>query len=632
MIVGEITEFFRKVPPFQFLDERSLASVAESVSLEFYPKGTQILTQDGPPSDYLMVIKKGGVRVSMLSGGHEEISVDYRGEGDSFGILSVVGADKSRANVVAAEDTICYLVHRDLIFKLVDSNPSFTEFFLKSFFNKFIDKTYMEMQGRTSFYRGSDKMLFSTTVRDICSCSVLIADSGLTIREAALKMSGARISSLVLMDGTGKPVGIITDRDLREKVVAVGRDVQEAAASIMSRALIRVDASDYCFEALLKMIRHNIHHLLVFDGDSLTGIITNHDFLLLQGTSPLSLVKEIEGRQTVEELGPISRKINDLIGLLLKEGGRAGNIIRIISEINDRLIHRIIELAEKKLGPPPTGYCWIVFGSEGRKEQTFKTDQDNAIIWDDSASGDEMQHADYFGRLAQLVSEGLELTGFPKCPANYMATNPEWCRPLRTWKRYFSDWLTRPTPEAMLKALVVFDFRSVYGDASLASELRDHLNGLVKGNRLFLGTMANTIIKNVPPLGFMRNIIVEKSGEHRDELNLKVKGIAPIVDIVRLFSLEQGIRETSTAERLHALKTRNTMLQESVEDVSQAFEFIMLLRIHNQLRQITNGRKPDNFMNPRDLSNLEKKTMKEAFSLISNMQDQIIDRYRQMII
>jgi CBS domain-containing protein len=213
-----------------------------------------------------------------------------------------------------------------------------------------------------------------------------------------------------------------------------------------------------------------------------------------------------------------------------------------------------------------------------------------------------------------------------------MATNPEWCQPLGTWKKYFTNWARQPNPEAMLKALVFFDFRHLYGDPLLAEELRDHLGLLLDGNRLFFGNMANTIIKNVPPLGFLRNFIVEKGGEHKNELNLKIKGIIPLVDIVRLFSLEQGVRETSTFERLQALKGKNALVLEYVEDISQAFEFIMLLRIHNQFRQISTGKVPDNFMNPQELSNLEKKTMKEAFSLITKLQDLIIERYKQMII
>lgn len=632
MIADEITGFFRKVPPFQFLDEKSLSLVTGRVTMEFYPKGTMILRQDGPPSNHLNVIKKGGVKVYMTSGAQEEIAIDYRGEGDCFGILSVVGADKSRANVLAAEDTICYLVQRELIFQLIDSNPSFTEFFLKSFFSKFIDKTYTEMQGRAIFYSGSDKLLFSTTVRDLGHSSVLTADAAISIRDAAKRMSEAGISSLVLLDQTQRPAGIITDRDLREKVVASGRDSRDSVSTIMSRALIRVDADDYCLEALLKMIRHNIHHLLVFDGAKLAGIITNHDFLILQGTSPISIVKEIEGQITIDGLAQIALRINNVIGLLLKEGAGAGSIIRIISEINDRLVSRVIALAEKNLGPPPARYSWVVYGSEGRKEQTFKTDQDNALIWEDLEGDAASAAAAYFARLAQMVNEGLAKTGYPPCPAGYMAANPEWCQPLRTWKKYFTGWLRQPTPEAMLKTLVFFDFRHLYGDPSLAEELRDHLGVLADGNRLFFGNMANTIIKNVPPVGFLRTFIVEKNGEHKNELNLKMKGIVPLVDIVRLFSLEHGIRETSTFERLKALREKNSLLQESADSVVQVFEFFMLLRIHNQVRQIATGKRPDNFMNPQELSNLEKKSMKEAFSLITSLQDLIIERYRQMII
>ena len=194
-------------------------------------------------------------------------------------------------------------------------------------------------------------------------------------------MAKHRISSIIIVDRNGLPTGIVTDRDLREKVVARGRDVNDPVKDIMNLPLIRVDAKDYCFEAVLKMIKHNIHHIVVIKDGALRGVLTNHDLMMLQGTSPLSFAKDLESQQTIEGLVPVSSKINRVVGLLLKEGARAGNITKILTELNDRLVKKVLEIAEKKLGRPPVPYCWIAFGSEGRKEQTFKTDQDNAIIY-----------------------------------------------------------------------------------------------------------------------------------------------------------------------------------------------------------------------------------------------------------
>jgi CBS domain-containing protein len=600
--------------------------------MEFYPKDTVILKQDAPPSDSLRIIKKGGVKVSMVSENGDEVVIDYRSEGDTFGFLSIVGKDRVRSNVTAVDDTICYLLGKEMLLKLLDSNLSFTEYFLKSHITKYIDRTYREMQDKSLFYGGSDRLLFTTQVGDMSIKGVVSTREDTSIREAARIMSENRVSSLVIMDRNNLPSGMVTDRDLREKVVSRGRDVQEPVKNIMTTSLIRVDARDYCFEVVLRMIKYNIHHILVIKDGMLTGVITNHDLMMLQGTSPLSLTKDIESQQTIEGLIPVSKKVNGIIGLLLKEGAKASNITKVITEINDRIVRKVLEFSERKHGKPPVPYCWIGFGSEGRREQTFKTDQDNAIIYADPPSDTEAEAAKkYFSAFAAYVRDGLLQCGFPPCPANYMASNPQWCQPLNVWKRYFSNWISTPTSDAVMNSLAFFDFRPMYGELALAETLRDDLNAMLRDQKVFLGYLASMAIKNTPPIGFFKSFVVEKGGEHKNELNLKVKGLAPLVDIVRLFALEKGIRETSTLERLGALRSRHTIVEEYADDFEYAFEFIMLLRIHNQYAQISSGQAPDNFINPNKLSNLEKRSIKEAFQVISKVQDLVIERYKTLI-
>jgi CBS domain-containing protein len=632
LILDDVITFLKKVPPFQFLDENGLLEVARNLSLEFYPKDTLVLKQDGPPSDSLRIIKKGGVKVSMVSEDGGEVVIDYRGEGDTFGFLSLVGKDRVRSNITTIEDTICYLLGKELLLKLLDSQLSFTEYFLKSHITRYIDRTYREMQDKSMFYGGSDRLLFTTQVGDMAIRNVISTPETTPIREAAQLMTANRISSLVIMDRNNLPAGIVTDRDLREKVVARGRSVLDQVKDIMSTTLIRVDSRDYCFEAVLRMIKYNIHHILVIKDGGLMGVITNHDLMMLQGTSPLSLTKDIESQQTIDGLVPVSGKINGIVGLLLKEGAKAGSITKIITEINDRLVRKVLEIAERKFGKPPVPYCWIGFGSEGRKEQTFKTDQDNALIWQDSAdSATEAAAQAYFLEFTAFVRDALLRCGFPPCPADYMASNPRWRQPLKVWKNYFSSWIATPTPEAVLHSVAFLDFRPLYGEVSLAESLRDFVIALLKDEKVYLGHLANMAIKNTPPIGFFRSFVVDKSGEHKDKLNLKIKGLAMLVDIVRLFSLERGIRETSTLERIAALKSVHTSMGELADDFEHAFEFILLLRIHHQYQQLRAGQEPDNFINPNLLSNLERRSIKDAFELVSKAQDQIIERYKSLI-
>lgn len=628
MITEDIINFLKNVPPFQFLEEAVLNNIAHNLTLEFYQKNMVILSQDGPPSDALRIIKKGGVKVSMHPEKGKEVVIDYRSEGDTFGFLSLIGKDKQQTTVVAMDDTICYLLSKNAVLKLMESNAIFTEYFLKAHFSKYIHKTFSEMHNKVMYYGGSDHFLFTTRIGEMASKKVITAGEDVSIRDAARLMAEHKISSLLVTDDKGLPTGIVTDRDLREKVVAQDRSTSEPVSRIMSLPLVRVDADDYLFEAVLKMIKYNIHHVIVVKDGILDGVITNHDLMILQGTSPISIVREIETQQTVEGLIPVSKKINKIIRILLKEGARAENITRVISEVNDRLVRKIIEIAERKLGEPPVRYCWIVFGSEGRKEQTFKTDQDNALIYEDPQTLKEKQDSDvYFEKLAEFIRDSLVKCGFPICPGNYMASNPLWRQPLSVWKEYFRKWIYAPTSEAILFSAILFDFRPVYGESALAEQLRHHLAETVKSNEIFLKQMADMTVSLRPPLGFFRTFVVEKSGEHKNELNLKFKCIAPLIDIIRLFSLEKGISATSSSERIAILKETHATMKEYGEELEHVFEFLMLLRIHHQLEQLEKGIEPDNFIDPEKLSRLEAKTLKEACRLISKIQDSINKEY-----
>ncbi|MBI5100392.1 MAG: cyclic nucleotide-binding/CBS domain-containing protein [Nitrospirae bacterium] len=622
-------EFLKNTQPFQLLDERTLAAVSDGITEAIYPAGSTILKQDGPPSEYLRIIKKGGVKVYIALDGEEDVVIDYRAEGDSFGLLSLVGGDRSRANVVAYEDTSCYLIDKKTIQGLMETNPAFSEFFYKSFLNKYIDKTYKEMHNKSLLYGGGEKLFFTTPVGELASRELITAGLDTSIRESAELMSANKVSCLVLLDSDGIAAGIVTDRDLREKVVSKARNVSDPVSAIMTVPLMKVEAREYCFEALLKMIRYNIHHLLVVDEGRLKGIITNHDLMMLQGTSPISVAMEIEAQQTIDGLAPVAGKINKIVALLLKEGARASNITRIISEINDRMVRRVLEIAERKFGAPPLSYCWIAFGSEGRKEQTFKTDQDNAIIYENPKSEeDEKRALEYFSGFTVFVRDSLVRCGFPLCPANYMASNPKWCQPVKSWESLFYRWISSPTPESVLHSLIFFDFRPLSGNLKLAENLRVYLEKILKGQNIFLARMASVITNNRPPLGFFRTFVVEKSGEHKDRLDLKLRGVGPMVDIARLFALESGVMETSTLERIKAMKPVHPVIIELGDELEQAFEFISLLRIHHQMGLIERGLPPDNFINPNRLSNMEKKSLRESFQLVLKIQDAIVELFR----
>jgi len=378
----------------------------------------------------------------------------------------------------------------------------------------------------------------------------------------------------------------------------------------------------------MKIIKNSIHHIVVMESGSLRGILTNHDILVLQGTSPLSVVRDIEAQNTIEGLIPESGNINRIIALLLKEGAKASNITGIITEINDRLLKKILTISENTFGHPPVPYCWIVFGSEGRKEQTYRTDQDNAIIYADPVTEEQREAAgEYFQKFSEFVRDALVQCGFPLCHGNYMASNPTWRQPLSVWKDYFSQWISTPTPDAVLASCILFDFRPVYGDSALSERLREYLQTRLKNQDMFLKLMAQLTINLRPPIGLFKGFIVEKTGKHKNKLNLKFTCLAPLVNIVRLFSLESYSPETSTLDRIHSLKATHAIVGEFSEELEHAFEFLTMLKIRHQHEQIEQGQEPDNFITPKALSSFEQRVFKESCQLILKIQDMINKKY-----
>ncbi|MHB8836059.1 MAG: DUF294 nucleotidyltransferase-like domain-containing protein [Candidatus Methylomirabilia bacterium] len=620
--------FLKSTLPFALLDDRALEALIGFLRIEVYPAGVHILRQGAPSRRTLHVIKEGTVRIYACTPEGQEQVLDFRSAGESFGSLSRGESERLDTSVQAMGDTVCYVADGAEALKFIDAHPLLRDYLLPAYFPKQQPGTAAAPPAALVPYEGSEKVLFTTPVEHLAGREVLTVAAATPILEAARMMSTHHAGALVVMDGDGGPVGIVTTTDLRDRVLVVSRDPAAPVGEIMSAPLITVAARDFCFEALLKMMSHDVHHLPVFKGGRMVGIVSNHDFLVLQGTAPLVIAREIEDQATVEGLATSSTRIKGLVSLLLREGAGAGSITRVISAVNDRLEHRVLDLALKTLGPPPLPFCWIVYGSAGRKEQTFKTDQDNAIVYADPGGEEQTRAAEeYFGRFAEFVVDAFLRCGFALCQGDFMATNPLWRRPLAVWKRRFSSWIKAPVDASLSKAVNLFDFRGLHGDLSLAAELRSHLQRALGGQGFFLKAVAELTVDYRPPLGIFGGLHVEKDGEHAHQIDIKKHCLIPIVNIVRLFSYESGSAETATTERIATLRTAHPIVMTAGADLAHAFEFVSLLRIRHQHEQIASDLEPDNFIDPRRLSALELNTLKGILRLITQLIEEIKGRY-----
>ncbi|RPH83575.1 MAG: CBS domain-containing protein [Desulfobacteraceae bacterium] len=362
MNLEEAINFLKVSPPFQDLDHAVLKELMDTIIEESYPRGTVINDPEGSTGVSLRIIKKGAVKVTVPFGRNEEALIDYRGEGQIFGFLSLLTGQNPLGEIITLEDTSCYRIDRETVLRLLHSEPTFARQFFTSFLNKYVEKPQRELGKKKLFYGGGDRLLFTTPVGELARRALVTAPEDISIREATEIMAKNQISSLVLMNTLGLPAGIITNKDLRDKVVSKGRDTGQAVKKIQSVSLVKAEAGEPCIEALFKMIHYNIHHLLVLDNGRLKGLVTTHDLMKLQGASPISIVREIEERLSIEGLASPARKIQDLLGTFLREGVKSAQILRIITEIHDRLLRRLIELIEKKLGPPAPPLLFLIPG------------------------------------------------------------------------------------------------------------------------------------------------------------------------------------------------------------------------------------------------------------------------------
>ncbi len=627
MITEDSVKFLAGIPPFQFLDDSALRSIAGNLSMEFFPKNALILTQDGPPGESLRVIKKGGVKIYLTN--DDEIVIDYKSEGDSFGYLSLISGDKARANVMAIEDTLCYLIPKNIIRDIINKNPSFGEYFMKSFFKNYLDKTYKEMRSKNLLFKEGEKLLYTTPVKDILTKAPVMADTETTIKEAAGIMSEKRISSIIISDSQGSPLGIVTDRDLRDKVVAQGVDVSQRVTEIMSKGLVTVPSDSTCFDSLSTMIHENIHHLLVTDGEKLAGVVTNHDFMLLQGTSPLSILKTIDRQQNAGELRTVHERINQTISILLKEGVKASYILRIITELHDRLIQKIIDLSIKDIGKSHCPFAFFVYGAEGRKEETFKTVFRCAIVFNEKTTYCAKKEMEDF--CARLIAN-LQDT-FSACDLPFFDTHPFGGQipvygDIAAWEKNILNGLLSPESRNVITAKKMLDMRAIYGDMSVVEDLKNSLFKTIRGDERYASVLYEYASKQKSPIGFFKKFVVDEKGEHQEKFDVKKKGMSHAIDALRALSIAYDIHETSTVERLDLLHRKGVLNRALKNDISAGFEFLLHLLMQAQLDKKEQQVKIDNVIEPDNLSMLEKKSLKEVFQLMPALQEVVKTRFK----
>ncbi len=579
--------------PFDALTPDERAKVAAQVEVVPVARGTVILQREGAPSRYLFVVQSGVVALIGNGVTHQLLEA-----GESFGYPSLISGNAPAYDAVASEESTLYRLPGALFHTLLDNVP-FAEYYLRNLVERL-------RRNPTAAVPPPERSL-TTPVKYLMTRTPLFIDADATVQQAAQAMHTAGTGSILVRS---EPPGILTDRDLRSRVLAAGLGPNTGVQQIISRPLKSIDSDAPVYAALQYMLTENIHHLALVEEGAIIGLISNTDLLRHQAQSPLFLQQQLSSLQNEAGVTTYARDVGAMVESLLQGGVGAAQIGQMVASLNDALIRRLARLAESELGPPPVPYAWIVFGSEGRSEQLLLTDQDNALVYAEATAQAER----YFPVLAERVVTGLIAAGFPPCPGGYMATN--WCKPLAEWEAMFEQWIGCPEPKALMEASIFFDFRRVYGDLSL--EPLEEIIVNAHKEQLFLGHMVRAAQEFAPPLGFFGRI---RSDEGL--VDLKQGGIAPIVGLARACALAAGSRERSTLERLVIAAQFGTMSKEGAETLAETFQFLLRLRLQAQLRARHAGLALDNRVDVPALTAVERRNLKEAFSAIRQMQEGI---------
>ncbi len=590
-----LLSFLGSVHPYDSLPDADLADLAARSSRRDVTAG-QTVYEAGKVLDGLYIILSGAIEVFDPSG--QQISA--LGPRNSFGERGLMRDGRAATTARAASDAELLVIPAATFRTLISDQAAIRRFF--------------ERGAAAAPTRRSD--LATQKVEALMARAPVSVTAEATLREAAVLMRDRNVSCLCVVEGE-RLVGILTTGDVAERAVAEGLAGDTPVSGIMTPDPFSLSPSALGSDVLHAMLERGIGHLPITEAGRLVGIVTRTDLTRFQAVSSGQLIGEIARAADSSAIARISTNIPGLLAQLVAAGNRHEVVTRLVTDIADAATRRLLRLAEEHLGPPPVPYLWLACGSQGRQEQTGASDQDNCLFLSDDV---RPEHDTYFAALAKFVSDGLNEAGYVYCPGDMMATADRWRQPVRVWRDYFRGWIARPDPMAQMLASVMYDLRPIGGDQSLYDGLQKETLDRSAANSIFIGHMASNALKHTPPLGLLGGFATIRSGEHKSQLDLKMNGVIPIVDLGRIYALRGRLTEVNTRARLEAAALAGVISPSGGSDLLAAYDLIADLRLTHQAREVRDGQTPDNFMAPSSLSSFERSHLRDAFVVVRTMQ------------
>jgi CBS domain-containing protein len=593
----DLSRFLSAVHPYDALPTEALDALLPQFRVQAYEAGTPVYDL-GQDLEALFIVHSGEIEV------HDEndVPISLLGPRNSFGERGLTRDGRAVTSARATQRSVLVMLPKAAFLDLIKTHSAAARFFDRS--RKAREKT---------------NDLATRPIEMLMARNPLTVLPSQTVQEAARKMRAHRVSSLCVTEDEDLR-GIITIRDLSNRVVGDGLSLDTPVSQVMTVDPLTLPASAIGSDVLHAMLERHIGHVPVTEGGKLVGIVTQTDLTRFQAVSSAELVSEIARSGSAEAMARVTARIPQLLVQLVAGGNRHEVVTRLITDIADTCTRRLLALAEARFGPAPVPYLWLACGSQGRQEQTGVSDQDNCLVLHDAVTEAQMG---YFRDLAQFVCDGLNTCGYVYCPGDMMATNPRWCQPLKVWKDYFTNWIAKPDPEAQMLASVMFDLRPIGGTHALFDPLQAGTLTAASKNSIFVAHMISNSLKHTPPLGLLRGFATIRSGEHKNQLDLKHNGVVPVVDLGRVYALQGALPEVNTRARLEAAISSGVLSSSGGRDLLDAYDLIAETRLEHQCDLVRAGSAPDNYLAPADLSDFDRSHLRDAFVVVKTLQSSI---------
>ncbi|HSG22803.1 MAG TPA: DUF294 nucleotidyltransferase-like domain-containing protein [Azonexus sp.] len=622
-VAGNTLAFLKDHAPFNKMKADALQSFAEKAQITYYPAGSLIVGPESGNVRYFYLIESGKVQARQAGEVTvTEYSILSLGAGESFPIGAVTAGRPSTNTYTAVDDVFCYQLPAEDFMALMISSPEFN-LFCTQYIASLLNQSRQQLQLQFA-QRASEQQTLNSPLAGIGSRSPITVSPDTAVRAALETMSKAGVGSLVIAGEDRKPVGVFTRSDLLDRVVLADLPLTAPISQAMSASPFKLEEHATAYDAMLAMASNGIRHVLVTDAEGkLTGVVSERDLFALQRVGLRQVRQTIDSAQNIETLQQANNDIRQLAFNMLAQGVGAEQLTQFISALNDALTRRVLQINLENHNFDGIEWCWLAFGSEGRDEQTFVTDQDNGIVFacEDSAAVDSLRQR--FLTFALDVNKDLDRCGFTLCKGNIMASNPQWCLTLNEWKEQFSTWIRVPQPEALLNATIFFDFRPLFGKVELAEAMRRHLLAQTQSSPMFLKAMAHNALDVEPPLGKIRDFLTDLEPGHPGKIDLKKYGSRIFVDVARIYALATGVHNSNTVQRLRLASQRLSIRTDEVNAILEGLSFIQFLRLRHQCLDVEPGAQGDNLINPDDLNELDRRILKESFRQARKIQTRL---------